>query len=373
MRIKRATKQYEAWLAEHTSIMPLDLAFKHRQMAKGAYPFLRATFYRWAQVWPDICAELTNAPVVLSVGDLHVENFGSWRDKEGRLAWGVNDFDEAYPLPYTNDLVRLAASAALAAAAGKLALRARTACDLILRGYASGLEAGGKPYVLAEEQDWLRVALTNQMREPAAFWKKLDDLPTTNEPIPASATRALEQLLPEPDLPYRVAHRVAGLGSLGRQRWVALMDWRGGKLAHEAKALAPSACCWAYAGPQQLHYQAILRDAVRAPDPLLRVQEHWIVRRLAPDCTRIDLEALAADRDEERLLYAMGWETANIHLGTRAAVKDVIDDLKERKPNWLRRSAEKMVAVTLKDWEMWRTGNAGELGRSHRQNVRQSV
>ena len=31
----------------------------------------------------------------LSVGDLHVENFGTWRDSEGRLIWGINDFDEA--------------------------------------------------------------------------------------------------------------------------------------------------------------------------------------------------------------------------------------------------------------------------------------
>jgi uncharacterized protein (DUF2252 family) len=29
---------------------------------------------------------------------------------KGRLAWGVDDFDEAFPLAYTNDLVRLASS-----------------------------------------------------------------------------------------------------------------------------------------------------------------------------------------------------------------------------------------------------------------------
>jgi hypothetical protein len=45
--------------------------------------------------------------------------------------------------------------------------------------------------------------------------------------------------------------------------------------------------------------------------------------------------------------------TANIHLKTRPRVKDVLADLKERKPNWLRQSAEKMVEVTLKDREMW--------------------
>ena len=51
---------------------------------------------------------------MLGVGDLHVENFGTWRDAEGRLIWGINDFDEACPMPYTIDLVRLAASADLA-------------------------------------------------------------------------------------------------------------------------------------------------------------------------------------------------------------------------------------------------------------------
>jgi hypothetical protein len=72
---------------------------------------------------------------------------------------------------------------------------------------------------------------------------------------------------------------------------------------------------------------------------------------------RIELSELGPERDETRILRAMGWETANIHLGTRSAVKDVLHDLKERKANWLGRSAEKMVAVTLKDWEMWKTGN----------------
>jgi uncharacterized protein (DUF2252 family) len=48
------------------------------------------------------------------MGDWHVDSFGTWRNLEGRLTWGINDFDEAWPLPYTKDLVRLAASAKLA-------------------------------------------------------------------------------------------------------------------------------------------------------------------------------------------------------------------------------------------------------------------
>ena len=52
------------------------------------FPFFRATFYRWLQVWPETCTELDRVPHILSVGDLRVENFGTWRDTDGRLAAG---------------------------------------------------------------------------------------------------------------------------------------------------------------------------------------------------------------------------------------------------------------------------------------------
>ena len=38
---------------------------------------------------------------------------------------------------------------------------------------------------------------------------------------------------------------------------------------------------------------------------------------------------LPAKRDEERLLYAMGWETANIHLGSARAIPRILRDLEE--------------------------------------------
>src|SRR5215831_13370979 len=118
MNIVKSTRQFEEWLARHTHVIQSDLRLKHAKMKLSAFLFLRGTYYRWAQLWPEVCADQCKAPRVLAVGDLHVENFGTWRDIEGRLIWGVNDFDEAYPLPYTNDLVRLAVSAHLASDAG---------------------------------------------------------------------------------------------------------------------------------------------------------------------------------------------------------------------------------------------------------------
>ncbi len=358
MRIKKATKKYETWLAKNLTIVPADLALKHTRMADDPFQFLRSTFYRWVQVWPQTCPDLARAPRVLAVGDLHVENFGTWRDLEGRLIWGVNDFDEAYPMPYTNDLVRLATSAHLAISATHFSLSTDDACAAILAGYREGLEAGGKPFVLEEDNKWLREAATGELRDPVHFWGKMNALTSVRGEVPKSARKALEELLPAPGLVYRVAHRVAGLGSLGRERYVALADWNGGRVAREAKSLLPSACVWAKddQGSKKILYEEIITTAARALDPFVRLCGRWIVRRLAPHCSRIELTTLPKMRDEEHLLHSMGFETANIHLGTRRAVKNVRRDLAKRKAGWVHEAAKKMGEALRKDWEEWRKG-----------------
>ena len=149
---------------------------------------------------------------------------------------------------------------------------------------------------------------------------------------------------------------MAGLGSLGRQRWVALAEWQGGWVAREVKALAPSAWAWANdlnARPKR-YYQAIVNQAARAPDPYLGVGKRWLVRRLAPDCSRIELSDLPKERDEINLLHAMGWETANIHLGSSDATKAIQRDLAQRQEGWLHTAAEAMAQAVTEDWKAWR-------------------
>src|SRR4249919_1830727 len=166
MDIFDATGAYESWLARHTPVVRKDLQLKHERLAENPFVFLRGTFYRWIQQWPAVCAKVVDAPAVLCVGDLHIENFGTWRDVEGRLVWGVNDFDEAAMLPYTNDLVRLAASALLAIGEGHLSLKAKDACTAILDAYRKSLADGGSPFVLEEEHGWLRQIALGELRNP---------------------------------------------------------------------------------------------------------------------------------------------------------------------------------------------------------------
>jgi hypothetical protein len=355
MTIVQATRSYEMQLATQTSLVRSDLLLKHRLMKNDEFSFLRGTFYRWMQCWPNVCCDLTTAPVVLAVGDLHVENFGTWLDEEGRLIWGINDFDEAYPLPYTNDLVRLAVSAKLAIITEFLTIKAKDACEAILTGYTEGLKAEGRPFVLAEKNQWLRDVATSKLRDSAGFWRRMMRLPPVKGSVPPSARAALDRLMPEPGLQYWIRRRVSGVGSLGRPRYVAVADWYGGKIVREAKALVPSACVWAHDGhgTGTILYQSVLDHAVRCRDPLVRVQGDWIVRRLSPYCSRIELAYLPKKRDESRLLHAMGWETANIHLGSRKMYKALRRDLAKRKADWLRLATKTMTKSTLSDWKDW--------------------
>ena len=360
VNIVKATRRYEAWLGTHTPLVKPDLRLKHQRMREAAFPFLRATFYRWIQLWSEVCADLSKAPRLLSVGDLHVENFGTWRDVDGRLIWGVNDFDEAAVLLFTNDLVRLAASAILAIDAGHLSLNPKEACTAMLDGYLKSFSQYGSPFMLEEEHKWLREIALSELRDPVHFWQKMESLPQVREEISASAQDALEHLLPERGLNYRVKRRVAGLGSLGHMRLVAIAEFQGAKVAREAKALVPSAVHWASQaeGPADLMYQAIITQAVRSPDPFVQMRGHWIVRRLSPHCCRIELSVLPKTRDELRLLFAMGWETANIHLGSKAAEKVIRQYLNRLKANLVFSAARDMAQAVTQDWRSWR--NAGE-------------
>jgi len=102
----------------------------------------------------------------------------------------------------------------------------------------------------------------------------------------------------------------------------------------EAKALAPSAWDWAHGRAVKkvttlkIRYQKALDTAIRVKDPFVHLEGKWIVRRLAPDCSRVVLAQFPKAKEESRLLHAMGWETANLHIGG-GATKAIVADLKE--------------------------------------------
>jgi hypothetical protein len=100
--IVTATQEYETWLSSRIAIVRADLREKHERMCESPFVFLRATFYWWIQRWQTLGRPLADAQRSLAVGDLHVENFGTWRDAEGRLIWGSTISTIVRLLPYAS-------------------------------------------------------------------------------------------------------------------------------------------------------------------------------------------------------------------------------------------------------------------------------
>jgi hypothetical protein len=350
MDIVAATAEYERWLGSKLPLVAEDLELKHRRMAKSPFRFLRATYYRWAQSFPDdVPPELANAPRLVAVGDLHTENFGTWIDREGRLAWGMNDLDEIDALAYTNDLLRLATSAILAIREDRLPIKERAACRAILSGYRQCIDDGGHPIVIAEKHEWLRGLYAQTAKDATAWWAKISALEPIGEPVPEAALELLATSSPGADWRPRLHRRVAGLGSLGRRRVFACGEWRGGLTARELKQTAWPTGLWLDHPPSP----GRLRGPTR-PDDRTRKQQGWTARRLAPDCVKLRLGDYTKGHSI-RLLTAMGFETGNIHLCSAVrAVQSVREHLHDLDPDLFEAAAAELARKTRSDWKAWR-------------------
>lgn len=348
MRFRDDNAEFEAWLRDQCDVVESDLVHKHKRMRKSAFIFLRATYFRWARRIEAICPALKAAPRVLSVGDTHTENYGTWRDLEGRFVWGINDFDEAAIIPYPFDLVRLATSARLAE---DMPIGNGEVAAVILEGYELGLRKP-HPALLDEQQSWMRnyVACTDEVR--ADFWREVKKYADATPPRPVAS--ALKSSLPPGASLVRFASRRKGGGSLGRPRFVAVADWRGGRIVREAKALVPSAWDWAHEVENQPRFMTLATGAYRAPDPHLALSGNFILRRIAPDSRKVDLGDRPGERLKFDLLRAMSSDIGAIHAATKGASEKILADLRERKADWLHGAAKAAAAAVEQDFAEWR-------------------
>jgi hypothetical protein len=379
MTIVRSTQAYERWLARQLdgNVFREDLAGKHEKMCADAFQFLRATYWRWAETIFETCPELKDAPDVLAVGDIHVENFGTWRDSEGRLVWGVNDFDEAAKMPYGLDIVRLAVSAVLARVRG---ISARAICTNILKGYSNGLD-DPKPYVLDRRCDWLRDIVVVSDDERRDFWKKFDPKRIRKKAKnkkkrlkvrPARAMRrhyvkVLDAARPDATVTLGYFERTAGTGSLGRPRYVGIGHWRGDLVVREAKAMVPSGWVRAHHGSHDLRCEEIATGTYRCPDPFYRLRGQIMLRRLTPNDYKIEAKPKEKKSAVEmhkavapsvlvngKMLQAMGRDIASIHRGTPDRHKAIAADLARRGPDWLLTAVRAATRSIEREWREWR-------------------
>jgi hypothetical protein len=367
--IVESTASFETWLRSQIEVYEPDLQVKHRKMAEDPFEFMRATFYRWAEVWPERCKALANTHQVVGVGDLHIENFGTWRDRESRMIWGVNDFDEVSECAFTVDLVRLAVSVELAAQETQLVdLTFGETCAAILTGYREGLTSGGQPFVLERRDAWLLRLARAALKEPKAFWKrwleeKTELIPSDHE-LPAGLQEVLLPQFPHgATVQFRQTRKGVdpkGLGSLGHRRLFAYTEWHGGPMGREAKKTCASALLWAAgkpAGPSRI--MDFLDAKSRPVSPHALMKESWLIRPVLAETGRIELSELDLTNlkrralDQERLLESMAFETANVHLlySSSQELKKAASELKLAE---LKRGVTAMLETIQSDFKEWR-------------------
>jgi uncharacterized protein (DUF2252 family) len=137
---------------------PAAFRAKYRKMARDPHAFYRGTaclFFHDVTGEEDEWAD-HGAERIWIHGDLHVENFGTYLNSDGRLVFDINDFDEAYVGHFTWDLQRFAASLALVA--WQKALPEDAIRKLIAR-YARSYLAQVNHYVASDTDDDFEIRL----------------------------------------------------------------------------------------------------------------------------------------------------------------------------------------------------------------------
>jgi uncharacterized protein (DUF2252 family) len=259
---------------------PELLRLKVARMVASPFAFFRGTFHVFARDVLDKSWEwlplMSGSGVEMDlVGDIHSENYGTYKADDGKVRYDINDFDETTRGRFDFDVCRLATSLYLAARErGDTWREATLVPQAALAAYADHLPRllkKGAIYDIGElspcgcpavddlvrsEAAEKRSEFINRMTVPDNGRRKINrslnyfNLPEDQH---AQALRLLEDYvkrMPEPNTPdyYKfddACGRVAGIGSMGRFRYAVLVNGKGKKDARnvilEFKESRPSA------------------------------------------------------------------------------------------------------------------------------------
>ncbi len=315
---------------------PERLALKYAKMRSSAFAFMRGSCHLFYERLPQ-GGLFKSAPLAWCCGDLHLENFGSYKGDNRLIYFDINDFDEAALAPASWDLVRMLTSLRVGAAAlGVKPSQIEGLCTLFLQTYAASL-GQGKAYWLERDtaQGLVRELLDGLgERSRAAFltartrvkgkqrllWldgKKALAVSDAQREAVSQFMAGFAQAQAHPDF-YEVldvARRVAGTGSLGVQRYAILVRGKGspdGNYLLDLKQAVPSSSAPHLKVPQpdfgsQAHRVVAVQTRMQAVamaflHPVRFDEKPYVLRALQPAEDRVALGQRGQTLDECKLL-----------------------------------------------------------------------
>jgi uncharacterized protein (DUF2252 family) len=319
---------------------PERLRIKFRKMRANAFSFLRGTSHLFLEHLEQKVGALP-APLTCTCGDLHLENFGSFRSADRLTHFDINDFDDAAVAPASLDLLRLLSS--LHVGAQSMACTTddiHALCTGFVDTYVAAL-ASGTPSSLTAETATGTVRL---LFEKARTRKRTELLDTRTRvkgkkrvlridgkktlEVSDKQRKRISDLMaqvasgqedPEFFKVIDIARRVAGTGSLGIERFEILVRGKGspdGNTLLDLKGAVPSPLvahvknvqpAWQSEAHRVVGLQRRMQAACAAFLQPVKVEKtSFVLRELQPSSDRVTLEHSAPTRkDLENLSFTL--------------------------------------------------------------------
>ena len=304
---------------------PQLLKLKYQAMASDAFAFFRGTCHLFYQDIPADAA-IDKTPPVWVCGDLHLQNFGSFRGDDRLVYFDINDFDESVLAPCSWDTARFITSVLVGAHTLKISdEEAQGLCRCFLDSYTAALKTGKARDIHPETATGLVRELLDSVRkrDRKVFLTERTDLKDKQRTLKIISGKTFAVTLEERESVTNLiarwaanqpnprffkvldaARRIAGTGSLGLDRYVLLVEGDGSPNRNYLLDLKAARSSSLY--PHlQLHQPAWTSEAGRIAAIQYRVQESppallnpleldtesYMLRELQPTADRVDLAA----------------------------------------------------------------------------------
>ncbi|MGJ7509436.1 DUF2252 domain-containing protein [Variovorax sp. GT1P44] len=393
---------------------PDRLLLKYRNMRASPFVFLRGTCHLFYDRLSRIGVPRA-APLTWVCGDLHLENFGSFKGDNRLVYFDMNDFDEAALAPASWDLVRFLTSLRVGAESIPVRPReARKLCEIFLDSYALALSGGKAYWVERDTAQGLVRALLDGLRERqrSQFLAGRTDIDGRLRVLRTDGKKALAasdeqrakvievvdryaaaQANPKFYRVLDVARRIAGTGSLGVDRYAILVEGKGsteGNYVLDLKQALPSSLVPHLKVPQpkwksEAHRVVALQRRLQAVSmaflqPVMVDGSPYVLRGLQPTEDRVTLGGKSAQgaTDLEGVIAVMGKLVAWAQLRSAgregSAIADELIDFGKRN-KWRARMLDASVecaAQVRRDWATYASAyddgafNLSDGGRARR-------